>query len=408
MKPNHLSRKQKGVSLVVTLMITVLLSLLALYGAGVLILDTRSAANDYRYREAMSAAESGVEQGFSLLNANRANVAAIGAAAWQQCTATTAACLPIRADQSPQQPGDRTTWKYMQVSAGLTTQPSAGAGSYSLFVLTPASGDASGLIFNIVAIGNSADGSSSATVKQGVYFYPLILGNVDTPLAAASNIPLSGNYSIITNSNGGGSGVPVSAWSNSTITPGGSFSSCHKGEFDGSVCPSTDALSKSGLTGPDMVGNDPNFPPDLFQFLFGTAESDYQKIKDQATVAANCNALDGNSEGLIWITGDCNTSAVIGSAAHPVLLVVEGDVTMNAGDQLYGLLYLFDPAGSTPTLKCNGNAHLHGAIMAHDGVTLQLNGGFVLEYDEDVLKNLKKNPSARALARISGSWSDVQ
>ncbi len=406
MKPNLLPGKQKGISLVVTLMITVLLSLLALYGAGVLVLDTRSAANDYRYREAMAAAESGVDQGFSLLNANRTNIAAVGAAAWAACTATTPACLPVRADQSPQRPGDRTTWQFMQVSPALTTQPTSGG--FTLFLLTPSSGDASGLIFNIVAIGGSEDGSSSVTVKQGVYFYPLVLGSVETPLAAASNIPLSGNYSIITNSNGGGSGIPVSAWSDSAITPGGSFSSCHKGEFTGGACPSGDALSKSGLTGPDMVGNDPNFPPDLFQFLFGVAESDYQQIKDQATVAADCSGLSAASSGLHWVTGDCNTSAAIGSASNPVLLVVEGNTTMNAGDQLYGLLYIFDPAGGTPKLKANGNAHLHGAVIAHDGVDLQLNGGYVLEYDEDVLKNLKNSPSARALARIPGSWSDVQ
>lgn len=116
MQAKPLPGKQQGISLIVTLLITVLMSLLALYGAGVLVLDTRSAANDYRYREALAAAESGIEQGFSLINANRANIAAIGAAAWADCTATTPACLPIRADQSPVQPGDRSTWRFMQVS----------------------------------------------------------------------------------------------------------------------------------------------------------------------------------------------------------------------------------------------------------------------------------------------------
>ena len=53
--------RQQGVSLVVTLVLVVLLSLLALYGDGVLVLDTRSAANDYRAREALTAAESGLE-----------------------------------------------------------------------------------------------------------------------------------------------------------------------------------------------------------------------------------------------------------------------------------------------------------------------------------------------------------
>src|SRR5512139_842551 len=68
--------RQRGVSLIVVLMIVVLLSLLGLYGAGVLVLDIRSAANDFRAREAMAAAEAGTEQGLSFLNANRKRILA--------------------------------------------------------------------------------------------------------------------------------------------------------------------------------------------------------------------------------------------------------------------------------------------------------------------------------------------
>jgi hypothetical protein len=395
--PFHLSR-QRGVSLIVTLMIVILLSLLGLYGAGVLVLDTRSAANDFRARQAMAAAESGVDQGFSLLNSNRANVAAIGGS-WTTCTSTAAPCLPIRS-------GDRTNWRYLTVTSTLTSQPTEG--SFTLFMLTPVAGTGSGLVYNIVATGLSADGTSTATVKQGAYFYPLLLGNVKTPLAAASNIPLSGNYSIITNPNGGGSGVPVTAWSDSAISPAGSFSSCYVGDFDGNACPSAGALSKAGTTGEDLVGNDPNFPADLFQFLFGVSEADFQLIKDQATVLADCSSLSAASSGLIWVTGSCNPPGNVGTATSPVLLVVEQDITMNAGDEFFGMLYGFNSAGTELTLKANGNAHLRGAILAHNSVDLQLNGGFILEYDADVLTALKNNPSGRALSRISGAWSDVQ
>ena len=408
--------RQRGISLIVTLMIVILLSLLALYGAGVLVLDTRSAANDFRAREAMAAAESGTEQGLSLINANRKRISVNGlhssddlttapALEWTECTATDPQCLPVRSD-------DRTNWQYLAVSDSLISQPSAG--SFELYILTPIPDadpdvkNGSLMVYNVVAIGKSADDTSTATLKQGAYFYPLLLGNVNTPLAAATNLTISGNYSIITSSNGGGPGVPLTAWSNGTITPGGSFTSCHIGDFEAGACPTSDAISKNGLTGPDLVGNDPNFPPDLFEFLFGMPASDYQKIEDQATVVANCSSLDGNSSGLIWVTGDCNPPGDIGSADHPVLMVVQGDTTLNAGSQFYGLLYMFNPAGGTPKLIANGNAHLHGAVFAHSGVDLALTGGFVLEYDRDVLENLNNSPSGRALARIPGTWSDVQ
>lgn len=397
--------KQSGISLIVTLLITVLMSLLALYGAGVLVLDTRSAANDYRYREAMAAAESGLDQGFSLVNANRTNIAAVGSG-WTTCTSSAAPCLPIRS-------GDRINWKYLTVTSSLTAQPSAG--SFVLYLLTPVSGDSSGLIFNIVATGNSADGTSTATVKQGVYFYPVILGNVDTPLAAASNIPLNGNYCIVTNSNGGGPGVEVSAWSpnafNTTVS--GSFASVHKGNFDGS-CPNPasgqNLLSTGKNLGPDLI-NDPNFPPNLFAFLFGVSASNYQSVKDMAQVVSGCSSLNASSSGLIWVTGDCDPSGVIGSTANPVMLIVEGSANFAAGDEIYGLLYMFDSdsPSNTRDLRTAGTAHMHGAIITHDSnVSLDLQGTFIIEYDEDVLKNLKNSPSTRALARIPGSWSDVQ
>lgn len=242
-----------------------------------------------------------------------------------------------------------------------------------------------------------------------MYFYPLVLGNVETPLASASNVPLSGNYSIITNPNGGGSGVPVSVWTDDTVTVSGSgsYATCQPGDFTGGACPSAAALSKKNQYGPDLV-QDSNFPPDLFQFLFGVPATDYAQIKARATVLSNCSSLNAGSSGFYWITGDCNPPGNVGTVNGPVLVVVEGKTTINAGDQFYGMLYMFNPSGGLPSLKANGNATLHGAILAHNGVDLQLNGGFVLEYNKDVLSNLKRNPSSRALAKIPGSWSDVQ
>lgn len=414
--------RQRGISLIVTLLITVLLSLLALYGAGVLVLDTRSASNDFRAREAMTAAESGVDQGLSLLTANRDRISASGLDTngdgavsgaepiWTTCTSSAAPCLPIRS-------GDRTNWQYLTVT-GLGSQPTSG-GSFTLFLLTPTSGSSNMLVYNIVAIGLSADSISSspttASVKQGVYLYPLLLGNVKTPIAAVSSIPLSGNYTIIANPNGGGSGVPVSAWSKSAITPGGSFTSCNLGDYvDDNVCSSSEALSKNGLTGPDLIASDPDFPDDLFKFLFGVANTDYQQIKNQATIVTDCSTqLTASSSGLIWVTdAACNPGGDVGSAASPVLLVGDvgatGKITINANDDFYGLLFMFTP-GTPPTageLKTNGTAHIHGAVFAYD--ELKLNGNFILEFDEAVLTALKNDPSSRTLARVSGAWTDVQ
>lgn len=430
--------RQQGVSLVVTLVLVVLMSLLALYGAGVLVMDTRSAANDYRAKEALAAAEAGLDQGFSLLSVNRARISPAGfdvndngtidaGEAWTACTATDAQCQPVRSD-------DRTNWQYVAIASSLVKRPwrddngdgikdasEPYLGNFSLYFLTPKSSpptpaangeDPSGLVYNIVAIGTSADGTSTATAKQGAYFYSLLLGEVDTPLVAASNIPLTGNFSIISNQKRVGAGSKtLTAWSKNAISTGGSFARCYKEEFTGGACPSdSDILDYvgPGTCDDDLCGNDPNFPTDLFDFLFNVPAAEYEKIKSKATVVADCTGLNAASTGIIWVTGNCNPSGVIGSADEPVLMVVQGDTTFNAGDEIYGLLYLFDPAGGTPGLISNGNATMHGAIVAHGGVDMNLTGGFVLEYDSAVLKNLSRNSASRVLTRLPGSWSDVQ
>lgn len=415
--PAHL-RRQQGVSLVVTLVLVVLLSLLALYGAGVLVMDTRSAANDYRAKEALAAAEAGLEQGYSLLSTNSNRIRAIGLdlnsdgdtgdaneSAWTACTAaaTTAPCVAVRA-------GDRANWSYLTVNAALTRQPTLG--SFALHLMSPTNGNGKMLVYNIVASGNAAENTTNTPntiVKQGAYFYPLILSSIDSPLAATANISLSGNYSIITNANGGGSGVPVTAWSAGTITPSGSFTSCYAGDFVGSACPSSAALSKNGLSGPDLVANDSAFPPDLFKYLFGVPEADFAKIRAMATVVADCNGLGPTSSGFYWVTGNCNPpNNNIGTPEYPVLLVVEGDATVNSSIDIYGLLFMFNSAGAVQRIISNGGPTLHGAIMGQDEIDFQLTGGFVLEYNSAVLAALLNNMSTRRLSRLPGGWSDVQ
>lgn len=410
--------RQRGVSLIVTLLITVLLSLLALYGAGILVQDTRSAANDFRARQALTAAESGVEQGYSLMMANKKFIKTIGLdlnndadtddtseSGWTVCTTSGAECQSIRTT-------DRTNWYYLTIDDALVNAPAEG--SFRLYLLTPRTGDSSRLVYNIVAIGESADQSSRAVVKQGAYFFPLIHGDIGAPVAAAGNIPLGGNFSIVTNANGGGSGQALSAWTRntSTIASTGSTSRCHMGErLSGGGCPATSSLAEGPGACDDDLCRDTNFPADLFKFLFGVPKDQFQKIRNKATVLTSCDTLGPASSGLIWVTGNCNfPNGDIGSITEPVTLVVEGDVTLNASNQFYGFLYLFKyPAPTTaPKLIANGNATIHGAVFANDDIDLQLTGGFVLKYDTTVLGNLKKGTSGRALGRIAGAWSDVQ
>lgn len=104
--------------------------------------------------------------------------------------------------------------------------------------------------------------------------YRIIGAAPDVPLVASSSVTGLGNGEIVTNPNGGGTGIPLSIWSASTIhvdsTSGGgnsnaSFATCYSDEFfktgttsqyDGStICPSSGSGACSCSAIANMVGN---------------------------------------------------------------------------------------------------------------------------------------------------------
>lgn len=436
--------RQQGISLVVTLILVVLMSLLALYGAGILVTDTRSAANDYRAREAMAAAESGVDQGFTLLDVNRSRVKSTGLdtnndgtvdVSWTTCTsgATAAPCVAIAST-------DRTNWKYLQVPASLLNTPTQG--TFNVYWMTPTSGQGSGLLYNIVATGTAADATGGAIVKQGAFFYPLIVGSPAAPMMTYGEIGGSGNYNVVTNPNGAGTGQPISAWSKSTVSLSGSAATCQLGEQSVSgiygtgflssdstytyqtdsngntitmcascTCPSSDALSTGGTNGIDVVQNDTSFPSDVFKYAFGVAYTSYNTIKQNATVLSDCSSLNTSSSGLYWITGSCSITNDVGSFANPVMIVVQdNDISVTGSGYIFGILFAFGSSGYSSTatsVHLAGGTTLYGAIMANTKIDMG-NGTYRMRFDSNVLSNIANNASGRSLSRIPGSWSDVQ
>ncbi len=447
--------RQQGVSLVVTLVLVVLMSLLALYGAGVLVMDTRSAANDYRAKEALSAAESGLDQGFSLLNANRYSIRSNGLdlngdgdvtdtneAAWDTTTCTSSStatpCIAVRSD-------DRANWKFLQLSSALIKRPwkddnndgvkdasEQFLGNTSVFLMTPKAGGSSKMLYNIVASGVSADNTGTAMVKQAANFHPHIVSTPKSPMMSYGEIGGSGTFDVVTNPDGAGSGNPLSAWSRYGMTMGGAGKTCQVNEFlkskDSSFwtevtdshgnkltkCSSCSCPSATGINpvGSDIVANDPDFPSDVFAYLFGVPYTSYPEVKKNAKVISDCSSLNTKSSGLIWVTpGPCNITSSVGSFESPVLLVVQDTtVSITGGGEIFGLLFVFGSSGYSATatnVHLAGGTTLYGAIMTNTKVDLG-NGTYRMRFDQNVLNNISRNPSGGVIRRLPGSWSDIQ
>ena len=93
-------------------------------------------------------------------------------------------------------------------------------------------GDIASNLLTITASGGSVDLTGNATVKEGYGRFPIVDFGELPPLMSNGNFPPGGTFSIVGNPNGGGTGVPVSAWVETSTTVGvASWQTCNMDEF---------------------------------------------------------------------------------------------------------------------------------------------------------------------------------
>lgn len=458
-------RFNSGVAtLPISLIILVLMTLITLYAARVGMLETRTSANKVRADEAFQIAEGGVEQGIMYIGKNRDLIVSTTTGGWLNSGSTVkwALCDSTMTDL-PCGDGINNVygadWLYIG-NLTQTLQPASGQGSYTLHMLTPCrdnnidstcdaiagstvasgTGPYSAPPITVIAEGNSSDQTGLAVVRQAVFFYAFGggSGTAPVPMMAPGSIGNGGTFHVVTNPDAAGRGVPLSAWSNTNIELSGSSTTCHLEEFlatdstqttqtdddgntitlcPGCICPNsgTGVLSAAGVENYDILDVDGNvgvnpdstyFPADMFEFVFGVPTAQYEVIKSQATVLADCSTLTTSSKGLYWITGNCNPSGNIGSYNGPVLLVVEGTSKINSNNYMFGVLFAFstNPA-ATLSVDLNGTPTLYGAILSNANITLS-NGNYKLRFDSKVVANIGKGGSGMGLGKVAGSWAD--
>lgn len=264
-------------------------------------------------------------------------------------------------------------------------------------------------VVNVDIVANSADGAATQRAHQELIVMSLVRGGPNVPLAIRGGVNVSGNFSVVANPNGGGDGVPLSIWTSDDVDVNGSGSTCGQWEFDNGVCDSQ-TLSERGEHGVDILDNDPNFPDDLLDYLFGVPEGNWQDLRDMANqILPNCDTLGPSSTGLIWIEGSCDMpSNNVGTSASPALIVIQdGDFKMNGNVVLYGMAFQFTTPGNTTQydIALNGGAFVEGSVMASQAPKLS-NGSLTVRYSLDVLRNVVVNDEFRRLYRVGGSWHD--
>ena len=383
----HLPYQQRGAAtLFVSLMMLFSLTMIAVFTAKINVTENLVAANDYRAKQALEAAQAGIEQGQAeIVELQTTNVN--GDLQLDQIDGNTNILLGF-VDLD-------TDANFFRVTGTPNTLP-----NNSTYTLSYENVDRTGGAFDpsidnylirVTSVGRSDDGSGIKQIEQLIMLVPLLANAPDAALSTKDEVSISGSIDV------------RNMITNVAIRAGGTYTRGGAAKTHTSIGPINDPSH--------VVENDASYSTmtgDQFFFsFFGQSKSE---IKAQATQVScdSCNAsLNGLTGQLIWVnpatpgdTPHVNANTTIGTATQPVILIIEGGVNgfkFNGNPQIFGILYVigdWDNSGG-------GNASITGAAIAEghfDGT-----GTPNPTYDATVLNRLN---GMGTMARIPGSWKD--
>jgi hypothetical protein len=139
-----------------------------------------------------------------------------------------------------------------------------------------------------------------------------------------------------------------------------------------------------------------------FESFFGAPQA---TIKALTTPVSGYAAVTSSATGLVWHHVQALTlpsSADVGTAANPVLLVVEGDLTLSPNVDIFGFVFV---TGNLYCVQSCSAKTVTGAV-AVAGSTNQLAGNDV-EFDNAANGALERlRTTALRFAKVMGTWRD--
>ncbi|MCD8547505.1 MAG: pilus assembly PilX N-terminal domain-containing protein [Aeromonadaceae bacterium] len=361
-------------TLTITLIVVILVTALSLMTGKILMGEQRVAANEMRYRAALASAQAGLDE----------------------------AIARVGADLTFRGPLTRNSGTFYSVTFDADQQIPVGTGQLPLLSLR--------------SVGTSEDGEGQVILHQQVVISDVVAGTPDAPLTVAAGMAVGGNFNVGANPNGGGSGVPLSIWTDGNVElTTGSGNTCGLQEYYDGNCSSA-AYSSAGNKQADILDNDTvNFPADLLKYVFGVPDTDEGMAQLEERLAklgrvplTGCTSLNTSSSGFYIVDGSCSGGSM-GSRDHPVVVLVRnGDLTINANSEIYGMVFTYDKVpgdANTYDVKLNGGATVYGALIANHKLGTA-NGTYNAVYDAETLQNIQDGQEFSYVARVPGSWRD--
>lgn len=362
-------RKQKGAATLLIAIILIVTSTLIIIFAGQQgAMLSKITANQTRNQQAYQAAEAGLEFGINYLQQNSATILANPVGGF----------IPAYNSASTQNvaltDGSKFTIAYSNPVAN----------NYNLIL--------------IKSTGTNPDGTTRV-VQQQVGAGSILQNNINNSITSKGDITISGNTAITNTS------------TNQNIDSGDDISI----SGNGGTYTQNGLQSYPGHLGSDATQNDPTLSSmtqnNFFAQFFGTtstatAQAKFANVYNNSSGTNYSSILNGKTGTTIWInqtggTASLSGNTTIGTAANPVLIVVNGPLSISGNTIVYGFIFVI---GATGITSVSGNTNITGGIATSDN--LSMSGNTYITYDSSVLTNLRNQSSMSFWAKVPGTWKD--
>jgi hypothetical protein len=154
------------------------------------------------------------------------------------------------------------------------------------------------------------------------------------------------------------------------------------------------------LLNPPAQPNDRITVAASFTNFFGASRATVKALTNPITTGTYPNP---SPSGLVWYSGNLTLSGTVASAGSPVLLVVEGNLTIPTGVVLNGFVYVI---GTVNCVSC-ANHSIEGAIAIDVEGTSNLNPSDVRFPNDGANGPLARlRTTAPRFAKVIGTWRD--
>lgn len=360
------------VILATSLILLMVLTLVALFAGQSLSTEGKIAGNTYRSQQAFEAAQAGLEYGINFATTNKSTI----------------------------------------TDGQVLTGTLSNSSTYSV-VLNFVGGNNTKL--NIVSTGTCADGSASRIVKQIVKNSSSSITLPPNSVVSRGNVTLKNNASV-SNTLGAttiltGGTVVINNNAQTVLASGVSSTS--------SSTKSDVVQNNSALAGTTDTGLQTTYAGMAFASFSALAGSSYSGTGSQDY----SSSVSGQTGKIIYInqggsSGTVTTSngLTIGSAANPVIVVVNGNLSLGNNLTIYGNLYVTGDINIGNNSTINGlvfgmgnttvsqNVTVNGAVVSGGTTTFAANN-IVINYNPTVLG--ANNQIGGNYGKVNGSWQDM-